>query len=302
MATASTMLDSLTRAGRDRLGLVALFAGAAAIAFAPIFVRISELGPSATAFWRVAFAVPALYAWLAFEGRASARPAGTAAGRFGLILAGMLFAADLAFWHWSIKLTSVANSTLLANVTPIFVTLGGYLVFGERFKSRFLLAVAIALAGAATLMGDSLTLSLDHVVGDALGVVTALFYGAYLLAVSRLRATYSTATIMTWSGVVSAAALLPVAWLSGEGLIATDAYGWAVLLGLALFSHAGGQSLIAYALAHLPAAFSSVGLLVQPVLAAVLAWILLAEPLGAVQALGGAIVLAGVVLARRASR
>jgi len=302
MATVSTMLDSLTRAGGDRLGLVALFAGAAAIAFAPIFVRISELGPTATAFWRVAFAVPALYAWLAFEGRASARPAGAVAGRFGLILAGMFFAADLAFWHWSIKLTSVANSTLLANLTPIFVTLGAYLVFGERFKSRFLLAVAIALAGAATLMGDSLTLSLDHVVGDTLGVVTALFYGAYLLAVSRLRATHSTATIMTWSGVVSAAALLPVAWLSGEGLIATGAYGWGVLLGLALFSHAGGQSLIAYALAHLPAAFSSVGLLVQPVLAAVLAWILLAEPLGAVQALGGAIVLAGVVLARRTSR
>ena len=296
------MLDSLARTGRDRLALAALFAGAGAIAFAPIFVRISELGPTATAFWRVAFAVPALCAWLALEGRASAPPPEVAAGRSGLVLAGAFFAADLAFWHWSIKLTSVANSTLLANLTPVFVTLGAYLVFGQRFKSRFLVAMAIALAGAAILMGDSLTLSIEHVLGDALGVVTAFFYGAYLLVVSRLRATYSTATIMTWSGAVSAAALLPVAWLSGEGLMATGIYGWAVLLGLALFSHAGGQSLIAYALAHLPAAFSSVGLLVQPVLAAVLAWILLAEPLGAVQALGGAVVLVGIVLARRASR
>lgn len=302
MATYRPVSDSLVRAGDNRLALAALFAGAAAIAFAPIFVRVSELGPTATAFWRVAFAVPALYAWLACEGRVSIRPPESATGRGGLILAGVFFAADLAFWHWSIKLTSVANSTLLANLTPVFVTLGAYLVFGERFKSKFLVAMAIALAGAAILMGDSLTLSLEHVLGDALGVVTALFYGAYLLTVSRLRARHSTATIMTWSGAVSAVALLPVAWLSGEGMVATGIYGWAVLLGLALFSHAGGQSLIAYALAHLPAAFSSVGLLVQPVLAAVLAWVLLAEPLGVVQALGGAIVLAGIVLARRASR
>ena len=96
--------------------------------------------------------------------------------------------------------------------------------------------------------------------------------------------------------------LLPIALASGDVLLPHSAHGWAVLLGLALFSHAGGQSLIAYALAHLPASFSAVGLLAQPVGAAVLAWAMLAEPLGWLQALGGAIVLAGILLARRASR
>jgi drug/metabolite transporter (DMT)-like permease len=74
-----------------------------------------------------------------------------------------------------------------------------------------------------------------------------------------------------------------------------------VVLGLALVSHAAGQGLIAYALAHLPAAFSSVGLLLQPVVAALFAWLLLAEPLAALQVAGGMVVLAGIYLARRGS-
>lgn len=298
---------SVDRAERtQRIAFVALLAGAVGIAFAPIFVRLSELGPSATAFWRLAFATPALWAWMALETRSGPAPGSrrpSSAGDYArLMAAGLFFAGDLAVWHWSLRYTSVANSTLLANFAPIFVTLVSWLVFKERFTRTFVLGLMLALTGAVVLMGRSLQLSADHLFGDALGILTAAFYGGYLLSVGRLRAEFSTATIMTWSGVVTAAALLPIALLSGEGLIATSVGGWAVLLGLALFSHAGGQSLIAYALAHLPAAFSSVSLLVQPAAAAVLAWVLLGEPLGPMQAVGAAIVLTGIMLARRGSR
>jgi drug/metabolite transporter (DMT)-like permease len=182
------------------------------------------------------------------------------------------------------------------------VTLVAWLVFKERFTRTFVLGLALAIGGAVVLMGRSLNVSTDALFGDALGLVTAMFYGGYILAVGKLRAEFSTATIMTWSGVVTAVALLPIAMLSGESLIAATAHGWGVLLALALFSHAGGQSLIAYALAHLPAAFSSVSLLLQPAAAAVLAWVLLGEPLGPWQAVGAAVVLAGILLARRGSR
>lgn len=74
------------------------------------------------------------------------------------------------------------------------------------------------------------------------------------------------------------------------------------LVGLAWISHAAGQGLIAYALAHLPAAFSSVSLLFQPVMAALFAWILLSESLSPLQIAGAAVVLAGIYLARRGSR
>lgn len=287
-----------------RIALIALLSGALGIAFAPIFVRLSELGPTATAFYRLAFALPLLFLWMQIEGRRDAAPRRPSAlGDYGrLILAGLCFAADLAVWHWSILFTSVANSTLFANFAPIFVTLGGWLIFGERFSLTFLGGMATALTGAIVLMGEHLTLSGRALAGDALAIAAAVFYAGYILAVKRLRAEFSAVTIMTWSGAVTCLALLPVALLSGESLIAQSAYGWAILIGLAWLSHAGGQSLIAHALADLPAAFSSVSLLLQPAAAAVLAWIILAEPLSLWQGLGGVLVLAGIIIARRGSR
>lgn len=295
---------SKAHARSARIVLGALFGGAAGIAFAPIFVRLSELGPSATAFWRLALALPVLWLWMRIEGRGLGAPRQPSSfiDYRRLIVAGLFFAADLAVWHWSITLTSVANATLLANFAPIFVTLGAWLWFGQHFSRTFILGMATALAGATILIGTSFHLSLQHLLGDVLGLVTAVFYAGYILAVKELRDDFSSATILMWSGVASAMALLPISLLSGEGLVAFTAEGWAVLLGLALISQVCGQGLITYALAHLPAAFSSVGLLLQPAIAALLAWIILSEPLGLWQAVGGAIVLAGIVLARRESR
>jgi drug/metabolite transporter (DMT)-like permease len=290
-----------TQAG---IALSALFGGAAGIAFAPIFVRLSEVGPTATAFWRLALALPAIWIWMRIEGRglgAPRQPSSFADYR-RLVVAGLFFAADLAVWHWSITLTSVANATLLANFAPIFVTLGAWLWFGQRFSGMFIVGMATALGGAMVLIGTSFHLSVRHLLGDLLGLVTAVFYAGYLLTVKELRGDFSSATILLWSGVASTAALLPVSLLSGEDLIAVTGGGWAVLIGLALVSQVAGQGLITYALAHLPAAFSSVGLLLQPAIAALLAWVILFEPLGVWQAFGGVIVLAGIVLARRGSR
>jgi drug/metabolite transporter (DMT)-like permease len=287
-----------------RLALNALFLGALGIAFAPIFVRMSQVGPSATAFWRLLLALPALILWMQLEasGQAAPRRPSSRSDYLHLVTAGLFFAGDLATWHWSIRFTSVANATLLANFAPIFVALGSWLFFRERVSLTFVLGMGIALAGMVFMVGQSFRLSAQHLWGDALGLVTAMFYGGYLLSVKELRRKFSTATIMTWSGMVSCLVLLPVALLSGEGLLPSSAVGWWVLLGLALVSHFGGQSLIAFALAKLPAAFSSVGLLVQPVAAAVFAWLLLGEALNPWQALGGALALGGIFVARRASR
>lgn len=288
-----------------RLALPLLLCGAVGIAFAPIFVRLSELGPSATAFYRLFLALPVLWLWSAAEGASPGTMRRRPAGRrdfLGLALAGLLFAGDLAFWHWSIRFTTVANATLLANFAPVFVALAGFLLFGERFSRTFLAGMSAALVGAAVLMGKSLSLGASNLLGDALGLVTAMFYAGYIVTVGRLRGHFSTASIMAWSGLISCAALLVITLVSEESLITTTLYGWAVLAGLALISHAAGQSLIAFGLAHLPATFSSVSLLLQPAVAALLAWLILGEALGPSQGLGAAMILAGIYLARRGSR
>jgi len=303
-ASDGTTAGAPDRVSIERLALSALILGAAGIAFSPIFVRLSELDPTATAFHRVFLAFPALYLWSVVEAKtaqAKRRPA-QGRDRMLLVLAGVFFACDLALWHWSIRFTSVANSTLLSNFAPIFVAFGGFVLFGQRFSKRFLFGLVLAMAGAAILMGGSLIASRENFFGDVLGLITAVFYAGYILTVGRLRARFSTAVIMSWSSASAAVILLPLTLLAGEGVIAETLYGWSILLGLALISHAAGQGLIAYALAHLPAAFSSVGLLAQPAIAAVLAWIIFGEALGPWQGLGAAVVVAGIWQARQGSR
>lgn len=285
---------------REWLALAALFAGATAIATAPLFVKVSETGPVATAFWRVFLALPPLWMWaLMSEGRQHA--AHLRMHRGLMMAAGIFFAGDLAVWHWSILLTSVANTTLLANLAPIFVTAVAWFVFRETPRKLFLAGLAAAIAGTLLLIGANFGHSGSASLGDALGVITAMFYAAYQMTVTRLRAHVPTASLMAWSSAIMAALLLPIAWISGEQLLPHTNAGWLKLIGIALFAQVIGQSLIAWAMAHLTATFSSVGLLLQPVMATLFAWILLGEIVGPLRFAGGVLVLAGIALARQAT-
>jgi drug/metabolite transporter (DMT)-like permease len=290
----------LREPSRRAIALTALFAGAIAISTTALFVKVSETGPISTAFWRVFLALPVLWVWALASARHEAvMPPGS--WRL-MLLAGFFFAGDLAVWNWSVVLTSVANATLLANCAPIFVTLAAWLLFARRPRPLFLAGLVIGLVGMALLLGGNLHRGHGALVGDVLGIVTAVFYAGYLLTVAHARDTLSTARIMAVAGTVTALILLPVALVSGERFLPATVHGWIILAGLALIGQAAGQSLIAYAMAHLPATFSSVGLLVQPVFAALLAWILLGEVLTALAIAGGVLVLAGIRVAHVADR
>ncbi len=283
----------------NRWPLAALILGGAAIGGSPIFVRLSEVGPLATAFWRVALAlVPLVVVALATRGKSAVRPANLSQCLL-LVLPGLFLAMDLVTWHLSIRMTSVANATLLANLAPIFVALIGWLFLRARISRPFLIGLVTALVGIVTLKGGVSGLAAGDLGGDALATVAALFYAGYILVIGRLRSRFDTLQIMLWSTAAAAICLFPVA-LSIEGvMLPPTLFGWLMLIGLAFISHAGGQVAITYALAYLPAAFSSLTLLLQPVVAAALAWILLGEAIGLLQAIGGAVVLAGILIARR---
>jgi drug/metabolite transporter (DMT)-like permease len=280
--------------------MLALVGGAIAIGFAPIFVRWSEVGLNATAFWRLALALPAL--WL-LSRRSSNEPLVPVRGRGLLAIAGFCFAMDLCFWHASIALTSVANATLLANLTPIFVVLFYWLVLRQRPTLRFSVGALLALAGAAGLalgskppagnVGDNILM------GDLYGVVTAVAYAGYLLAVERARTTASALQVTLASTAVAMLITGAVALFFGENFWPASGTGWAVLVGLALLVHVLGQGGIIWALGQLPASLSSVVILIQPVVAAGLGWLWLGEGLGWLDAVFAGLVLTGVLIARR---
>ena len=292
-------------------GFLAVVGGAVCIGFAPIFVRLSEVGPVSTAFWRMTLSLPLIFFLLAANRQISSTSTPTPtpsteppapANWWPMAVAGLFFAADLAIWHLALHFTSVANSTLLSNFAPVFVVLFGWLMFGQRVSHRFLLAMTVALAGTCLLVGRDFHLDRRAMFGDGLSLVTAFFYGGYQLAIKSLRGRHGTLVIMARSGVIAALALLPVALWSGERFWPQTPRAWLVLGGLALIVHAGGQGLIAYGIGRLPAAVASVSLLVQPLTAALAAALLLHEPVAAWQAVGVALVLAGVFVARQEGR
>lgn len=282
--------------------LLCLFTGAVAIAFAPIFVRISELDPITTAFYRLLVATPFFLIFALAEGeQKSARPpvqGGVYKDVLLLILGGLFLAGDLALWHLSISMTSVANATLFNNLAPVFVALIGWLFFRERINPSMLTALAIAVAGMAILVGDGFDLGSAKLQGDAVALLTAAFYAGYLTIVKRLRQTMSTSRVMMGTTLAAAVAIVPLMVLEGGPLLPETLAGWAVLVSLGMICHVFGQGLITQALSHLPITFSAIGLLLQPVAAAILAWVLFGEALGTPQWIGGGFVLIGITLAR----
>ncbi|WP_372365827.1 DMT family transporter [Candidatus Uabimicrobium sp. HlEnr_7] len=271
-----------------------LLLGITGISFAPIFVRYSQVSPSAIAFWRVT--ISAIILGVIFFSYKRKTLATKKISWIYLLLPGVFFAGDLALWHSSIKMTSVANATLFANFACIFVTIVSWKWFGERITWRFVLGAVCAVIGVIVLLGVNIG-NAKYLQGDILGLLTALFYASYILSIKKLREYYGALQIMFFSSSACSLCLLPT--LLQDNSIPNTIQEWSVLFALAVVSHCIGQGLIAYALAKLAASFSSVSLLLQPTLAAIWAWLLLSEPLSSIQILGGGIVLLGIYFARK---
>ncbi len=281
--------------------LVALIAGACIIGLAPIFMRLSPIGPVATTFWRMLLAIPALWAWRAWSARGHETRVDDGRAGTWIIVAGVLLGLDLVIWHKSIHWTSVANATVMANLSPVFVVLFAAVLFRTRPRGVFLVGMTVAIAGAVTMALASASGGAGHLRGDGLALCAAASYAGYLMVVEHLRHVRTTSVIMFGAAIASAAALAPLALLvEGDAFMPIDAAGWLPLIGLALIVHVLGQGLITYAFAQLPASFGAIALLIQPVVAAVLAWVCFGEAVGLQQCAGAGAILAGIVIAKRA--
>jgi len=282
-------------ASRGAVAFAALVVGALAMGISPIFVRLADVGPFASAFWRVTLALPALWLWMRLaEGGAR----GQARFTLPVVLAGLAFAGDLLFWHSAILRTSVANATFFATTAPIWVVAFSWMLFGKKAGRETLLGLALCLAGGAALVAQSLRFRPEGALGDAFGLATGVFFGLYFLAVEAARRGAGAARVTFESTVITAAILFVVA-VAAEGRLAPSSLaGAAALLGMSWISHAGGQGLLAVALGRLPATFSSLVIFLEAIAAALFAWALLGEPISAVQAMGGALIMAGIYVAR----
>jgi drug/metabolite transporter (DMT)-like permease len=263
----------------------------------PIFVRLTDVGPQASAFWRTALALPVFWLWMRFEERKLTMRLPLRVSR-PIFVVGVFFAGDLFFWHLAILNTSVANATFFAVTAPVFVVAAAFLLFGERAGSRTLAGLALCLAGGAALVGQSYHIDPQRLLGDFYGIVTAFFFGMYVLAVRAARSIHGAGRLMFLSTGVTAGLLLIAAIAIPQTILPQSLEGAAALLALALVSQAGGQGLLAIALGTLPATFSSLVIFLEAVAAAALGWLVLNEALTLIQALGGLLILLGIFVAR----
>ena len=234
------------------LPLLALLGGGIAIGFSPIFVRLSDVAPMVSGFYRLAFALPLLFAiGLADPKSRAERPSDMTARDLWLLVAcGLTFGADIAFWHLALAYTSVADATLLANMAPIFVTITAFFLFGERISRGFAIGLTLSIIGVASLalQKSAGVEPPDRLLGNLLAISAAVVYTIYMLIVARLRRRHSVQTVMVYSTVISALSLFPLALLTSPTLLPPTLFSLAVLIALAAVSHVGGQGLFAYAL------------------------------------------------------
>ncbi len=280
-----------------RPALLALLIANLALAFGPLLVRLAQsdaqVGALGSAFWRMALACPVL---LAASVRARAPlPArwGGAAAIAGV--AGLLFAADLALWHLGIMRTRLGNATLFGNITAILFPLYGFAVARAWPNARQAAALALAALGAMLLLGRSYHLSAQSALGDLLCILAGGCYTGYLIAIERTRGRLGPLPTLTVSVLAGTPLLLIVALAVGEPLRPHD---WTPLILLTLGSQLIGQGLILYAVARVAPLVVGVMLLIQPIVAAAIGWIVYGERLGALDVIGGVAIAIAVLLVR----
>jgi drug/metabolite transporter (DMT)-like permease len=263
------------------------------LAFGPWMVRLADVGPVASGFWRLALAAPFL---VLIARRGLTGPAAPGLGMLAIIaLGGLFFAADLAAWHVSIGMTKLANATLFGNASSFLLVLYGFVLLRHLPGKVQTAALALAAIGAALLLGSSYELSPEHFRGDLFALLAGLFYAFYLVSIDRARRTLAPMPVLAIATVSGMFPLLLFSVALGEQVLPGD---WTPLILLSLGSQLIGQGLLVYSVGHLSPVVVGLGLLTQPAVTAVIGWAAYGERLGAADAIGALLIAAALVLIR----
>jgi drug/metabolite transporter (DMT)-like permease len=277
--------------------------GALVIAFSAILVRLADVTPATAAFFRCAYALPLL----AVLARLERRRHGPRERRDRLLalIAGAIFAADLIFWNYSIKAVGAGLATVLGNVQVVLVALLAWAALGERPASRTLISIPIALTGVVLISGvvGSGAYGEDPVLGVIYGLLTAISYALFLLILRQAGSSERPPAGPLFDATLSAAVFCAIAGVAIgdiDWVPSAESQVWLVVL--ALSSQVLGWMLISVSLPRLPAALTSILLMLQPVTSVMLGAVLLDESPSAIQLSGVAIVLAAVGFATLGTR
>jgi drug/metabolite transporter (DMT)-like permease len=216
---------------------------------------------------------------------------------FFAALASLAFTTDLTLWHYSMNITSVSNATIIVNSSPVFVAILSYIFFREKLSRSFVVSFLITYIGILGLIYFSNNYATGRVVGDILCLIAAFFYGVYLLIIAKLGKENSLNIIFYTTLFCCLFSIIPML-IQGGNMIPSTSFEWINLLLLAVLCQFGGQYLITHGIGKISASEGSVGLLMQPITATILAAFIFGEILNITQIIFVLVALFGIYLAR----
>jgi drug/metabolite transporter (DMT)-like permease len=271
--------------------------GAMLIGFAPIFVKWSNLSPSAILFWRMLIALPFLITFNFLKNNQILFRVKNKKTILYSLIAALAFTVDLVLWHYSMNITSVSNATIIVNSAPIFVAMLAFLIFKEIPQKGFISSFLVTYVGIIGLIIFSNNYTNGKMIGDILCIIAALGYGIYLLIISKLGKETSLNIIFYTTLFCCLFSIIPMSFESGLSFPQTH-FEWANLILLAFLCQFGGQFLITFGIGRISASSGSIGLLMQPLTATILATIIFSEILNSMQIVFCLITLLGIYKAR----
>ena len=271
--------------------------GAMLIGFAPIFVKWSLLSSSAIAFYRMFLTIPFLFGLnYLLNGKLKFQVKNKKTIIYAAF-ASLAFTTDLTLWHYSMGITSVSNATIIVNSAPIFVAILSFIFFKEKLSKGFVISFLVTYLGIVGLIYYSNNYINGKVLGDILCMIAAFFYAVYLLVIARLGKENSLNIIFYTTLFCCVFSIVPML-IEGGDIFPSSNFEWINILLLAVLCQLGGQYLITHAIGKISASEGSIGLLMQPITATILAAFLFNEILNITQIIFVFVALFGIYLAR----
>ena len=299
---------SALRFNTDMFWALTILVSLIALSFTAIFIKLSEaeIGSNATVLHRLWMATIVFWVWEGINTlkqpenslQATSQSPNTNQQKGLLIVVAAVSTASIVCWAWSLSQTSVANSTVLRNLSPLFTSICGWLLLNHRFDRKFIIGMGLAIVGALVIGWDDFNLDHNHLMGDAIALFSAFLYAIYLLLLERLRYSINTITILLWRCAWGALLLFPFVLSTQESLFPSSYQGWLILVALAIVCQVIGQGLLVYSMKRFSSSFLAVFLLLEPIVTALLAWMILAENLNFFNGIAFVLILTGIYLAK----
>ena len=290
-------MASLLSDSPKKYGIYQLMAGAAMISFSGVFVKLANVGPTVSAFYRMFFGWLLLMVICVISRKRLWH--GWRVSVF-ILTCGLFFTLDLLVWHRSVLYVGPGLATILTNFQVFFLAGFGIIILGERLTLKYAFSVPMGLFGLFLIMGGAWsTLDSDYKLGVLFGLLAALAYSCYLLTMRKLQSRGDQISPLSLIAIISlcTTVLLAVQMvLEGESFVIPDCKTWISLIAYGFVGQVLGWVLISRGIAKVDASRVGLVLLLQPSLSFIWDILFFKRPAGLIEILGCIIAITAIYM------